>query len=107
MSEMVNDLIILNLAGALSEELSDYLVKKGARVIDPLTENIVLEWTHIFVRDLESFDAVGDTYGTLYNDIKLISLSQPRDLKNFMINNGKLVLDETWLLGPFGPFILD
>ncbi len=106
MTEMSN-LIILNLAGALSEELSSYLVKKGARVVDPSTENVVLEWTHIFVRDLDTFDAVGDTYTTLDNNTKLISLSQPRDLKNFMINNGKLVLDESWLLGPFGAFILD
>lgn len=107
MTEMENSPIILNLAGALSEELRSYLAEKGIRVVDPLTENAILNWTHIFVRDLESFDAVGDTYGTLDNDIKLISLSQPRDLKNFMINNGKLVLDESWLTGPFGNFLLD
>ncbi len=107
MTDMMSNIIILNLAGALTEELSSYLANKGVRVIDPMTENVVLDWTHIFVRDLESFDAVGDTYATLENDIKLISLSQPRDLKNFMMNNGKLVLDESWLLGPFGSFILD
>lgn len=107
MTEMVHTPIILNLAGELTQELSTYFARKGFRIVDPASENAVLSWTHILVRDLESFNEVGDTYATLDNDIKLISLSQPRDLKNFIINNGKLVLDETWLTGPFGSFLLD
>ena len=103
---MENTPIILNLAGALSEELSKYFASKGIRVIDSL-ENSLLSWTHILVKDLDTFDAIGDTYGTLDNNIRLISLSQPQDLKNFMMNNGKLVLDETWLTSSFGPFLLD
>ena len=107
MTETTSQPIILNLAGALSEELSSYFAKNQFRVVDPMSESVLLQWTHILVRDLESFDAVGDTYGTLENDIKLVSLSQPRDLKNFMINNGKFVLDETWLTTNFGIFLLD
>jgi hypothetical protein len=106
MTEMVKSPIILNLAGALTEKLSSYLAERGARIVDS-SESGALNWTHIFVRDLEIFDAIGDSYGTLDNDIKLISLSQPRDLKNFIMNNGKLVLDESWLDGPFGSFLLD
>ncbi len=107
MNEMENTPIILNLAGALSSELAGYLTAKKIRVVDPNTESVLLGWTHIFVRDLENFDAVGDTYGTLENNIKVISLSQPTDLQNFMMNNGKLVLDESWLTGSFGTFLLD
>ena len=107
MIEMENTPIILNLAGALSEELSRYFTSKGIRVVDSLVENALLSWTHILVKDLDTFDAVGDTYGTLENNIRLISLSQPQDLKNFMMNNGKLVLDESWLTTAFGPFLLD
>lgn len=107
MSEMENTPIILNLAGALTEELSSYFTSKGIRVVDPMVDSSLQEWSHIIVRDLESFDAIGDTYGTLDNNIKVICLSQPRDLKNFMMNNGKLVLDESWLKGPFGTFLLD
>ncbi len=107
MSEMENTPIILNLAGVLSEDLSKYFTSKGIRVIDSLIENALLSWTHILVKDLDNFDAIGDTYGTLENNIKLISLSQPMDLKNFMLNNGKLILDESWLSGVFGTFLLD
>lgn len=107
MTEMVNTPIILNLAGALTEELSSYFTSKGIKIVDPLVDSSLQEWSHIIVRDLESFDAIGDTYGTLDNNIKVICLSQPRDLKNFMMNNGKLVLDESWLKGPFGTFLLD
>lgn len=99
--------IILNLAGSLSRELASYFEKKGFRVVNPLVESAVLEWTHIIVRDIESFDKVGDIYNTVENNIKIISLSMPSDLKNFMINNGKLVIDETWLNGDFGNFLLD
>lgn len=107
MTEMVNTPIILNLAGALTQELSSYFTSKGIKVVDPLVDSSLQEWSHILVRDLESFDAIGDTYGTLDNNIKVICLSQPRDLKNFMMNNGKLVLDESWLKGAFGTFLLD
>lgn len=107
MTEMAATPIILNLAGELTEELSSYFVLKNFRIVDPLKENAVLSWTHILVKDVEDFDVVGDTYGTLDHDIKIVALSQPRDLKNFMMNNGKLVLDESWLKGPFGAFILD
>jgi chromosome segregation ATPase len=102
-----NTPIILNLAGDLSPELTAYFAAKDIRVVNPLTEKAVLDWTHILVRDLDNFDIVGDTYGTLEKDIKVISLSQPQDLKNFMMNNGKFVIDETWLKGPFGQFLLD
>lgn len=107
MSEMADTPIILNLAGALSEELASYIAAKNIRIVDPETDSTVLRWTHVFVRDLQDFDSIGDTYQTLENDIKVISLSQPRDLQNFMMNNGKLVLDENWLKGPFGTFLLD
>ncbi|MFL5784670.1 MAG: hypothetical protein ACJ76H_08685 [Bacteriovoracaceae bacterium] len=102
-----NTPIILNLAGDLSPEFTAYFAAKEIRVVNPLTEKAVLDWTHILVRDLDNFDIVGDTYGTLEKDIKVISLSQPQDLKNFMMNNGKFVIDETWLKGPFGQFLLD
>ncbi|MES2528989.1 MAG: hypothetical protein V4598_18020 [Bdellovibrionota bacterium] len=107
MIETENTPIILNLAGVLSEDLSKYFASRGIRVIDSLVENALLSWTHILVKDLDNFDAVGDTYGTLENNIRLISLSQPGDLKNFMMNNGKLVLDESWLTNAFGTFLMD
>lgn len=107
MTEMENTPIILNLAGDLSEDLSKYFTSKGIKVIDSLVDNALTAWTHILVKDLDNFDAVGDTYGTLENNIKIISLSQPLDLKNFMMNNGKLILEESWLTGVFGTFLLD
>ncbi len=107
MTEMENTTIILNLAGVLSEDLSKYFAAKGIRVVGSLGEDAFLSWTHILVKDLDNFDAIGDAYGTLENNIKIISLSQPRDLKNFMMNNGKLILEESWLTGAFGSFILD
>lgn len=99
--------IILNLAGDLSGELSEYFAEKGIQVVDARSDSQTLSWTHILVRDLDSFDEIGDMYNTLDNDIKLVSLSQPRDLKNFILNNGKLVVQESWLQGPFGAFLLD
>jgi hypothetical protein len=36
-----------------------------------------------------------------------MSLSKVLDLKNFVLNNGKIIFDEKWLDGPLGGFILD
>ncbi len=107
MSESVKRPVILNLAGALTEEFVSYFAEKDIRIIDSISGSDVQSWTHILVRNLDNFDGIGDTYNTLGNDIKLISLSTPRDLKNFMMNNGKLIYNESWLSSSFGFFLLN
>lgn len=98
---------ILNLTGELAPELLEYFTQRNLTIIDPLKSEEKQEWTHILTRDLSDFSIIRKTYNTIEKDIKLISLSPVNDPQNFMLANGKLVMDEVWMKGPLGNFILD
>lgn len=101
-------IIILNLTGQLFPELGDYFAKKNLTVIDPLESSLEeQEWTHILTKDVTDFTLIADTYNTIAQDIKLISLSGVEDIQNFLLANGKLILCEVWMKSPLGDFILD
>jgi hypothetical protein len=98
---------ILNLTGELSPALEEYFSSRKMKVVDPLVAFEELEWTHILAKDVVDFSLLAKTYKTLEKDIKLVSLSRVLNLQNFTACNGKLVMDEIWLQGQIGTFILD
>jgi hypothetical protein len=98
---------ILNLSGSLMSEIGDYFSRKNIVVIDPIENQKSFEWTHILTKDVQDFSLISKTYKTIEKDIKIISLSKVSNPQNFILCNGKLILDEIWFKGPFGNFILD
>jgi hypothetical protein len=98
---------ILNLTGELTQELGAYFSKHEIKVIDPLVSDEKADWTHILTKDIHDFSLLRKTYKTLEKDIKLVSLTKVDDIQNFIMSNGKLILDEIWMQGPLGEFILD
>lgn len=98
------NLHILNLTGALSQELGDYF---ASRSIDVSEATEGPDWTHVLVRDLDSYDDVSKTYDLVGKKRHLITLTKPRDLQNFIAHNGNMVLSGSWFKGPMGPFIMD
>ncbi len=100
-----NKMTILNLAGTLSETLSNYFNTNSIELVTSDFENS--DVTHILCRDIQSFSEIVSTYATVRNDIKIISLTQVQNLQHFVASNGKLIFDETWLKTPIGAFILD
>ncbi len=106
MSEQ-RELIILNLSGEFGPELQEYFSSRKVKVVDPLSDLTDYDWTHIIVRDIHHFDQIGKTYEVLEKNRHLISLSKVNDIKNFTLNNGDIILDDVWLKGSLGSFILD
>ena len=100
-------LAILNLSGEFPTELANYFSSREIAVINPLTDKTVLDWTHIFTRDVDDFSVIEQTYQTNLKDIQIISLSKVQDLRGFILSGGKMVFDERWLAGTIGNFILD
>ncbi|HXH76730.1 MAG TPA: hypothetical protein VNJ08_17295 [Bacteriovoracaceae bacterium] len=99
--------IILNLSGTLKEGLAGYLTQRGILVINPDTNSEEHEWSHILTSDLHDFSLVSLKYQTIVKDIKIISLTAVNDPQNFMLANGKLILNEVWMMSQLGGFILD
>lgn len=106
-SKPLKPLAILNLAGELSPELSEYLSSRGVNIVNPEISEIVLEWTHLITKDIQDFAHLKAIFNTVDRDIKIISLSQVQNLHDFISHNGKLVFDEVWLQTDVGNFILD
>jgi hypothetical protein len=98
---------ILNLAGALSTELASYFVRKQIVVVDPQNDSSTHAWTHILVKDIQDCTEIRNTYQTVENDIRIISLTAVNDLQQFMNSNGKLIFHEMWMRNSLGSFILD
>ncbi|MGE3608700.1 MAG: hypothetical protein AB7I27_03850 [Bacteriovoracaceae bacterium] len=99
-------LVILNLAGDLSPELTIYFADKNIKVItNPEEVNVPL--SHVLVRGDEKLFELNDQFQFNENNIKIISLSQVADVKKFVLYNGLFVFDEKWLQTSLGNFILD
>jgi hypothetical protein len=107
MVQVKRTLTILNLAGELSTELQQYFASRSVRVVNPIQEEEVLEWTHILLGENSDPAVIQETFQTFENDIKLIALGTLNNVQEFVLNNGKMVFDQGWLKGPFGVFILD
>jgi hypothetical protein len=101
------EVAILNLSGELQEELRDYFIQRDIKVVDPITSQEKLAWTHILTKDIHDFSLLRKTYRTHEKDIRIVSLTVLNDPQDFVLANGKLVLDEVWMKGKLGNFILD
>lgn len=108
MDKMVKTQIaILNLTGGLSQELTNYFAQKQIIIIDPEVDSTIYQWTHILTKDVHDFTHLRATYDTVETDVRIISLTAVEDLQHFIASNGKLILDEIWMQGLLGDFILD
>lgn len=100
------ELIILNLSGELSPELTHYFDQKKATLIDESNQE-ARSITHILTRGEINFFELSSRYNTISSNIKMISLSPLDDLQQFVMANGKLIIDEVWFTNGFGNFIMD
>lgn len=107
MEKRTPQIAILNLTGELSPEFSRYFSSRNILVVNPLTSSDVYDWSHILTRDIHDFSLINKTYEVTQKERNIISLSKVKDLQNFTINNGNLILDDTWFEGPMGSFIMD
>jgi hypothetical protein len=107
MDKRNSQIYILNLTGELVPELASYFSSRNITVVNPLESDVIYDWTHILTKDLHDFTLLNKTYELSSKDRHVISLSQVQDLQNFTINNGNLILDDIWLSGSMGVFILD
>lgn len=105
MEQLNRPISILNLAGELSQELSDYFSSRNISVVNPESE--VLDWTHLLTKNVNDFRKLAETYNVTEKSINIISLTKVSDLQNFTVNNGNLILSDIWFKGAMGPFIMD
>jgi hypothetical protein len=107
MEQQKKRLAILNLTGEFIPELTDYFASRGVLVVDPLVSSREEDWTHIITKDVHDFDLINETNKLIANNRHIISLTKINDLQNFTVNNGNLILDDSWFKGPMGSFIMD
>jgi hypothetical protein len=97
---------LLNLAGELSSRVSMFFVQHGVEIVLPEVLNNIKEINYILVKDWVDFDELNNRYQVVENNITVISLSHVEDNKDFLLANGRVVLDETWLDNKVGQIML-
>lgn len=102
-----NNPVILNLGGAMQPQLVTYFQSRGISVLEEASFSPSQFCSHIITANLSEFSVLAATYGTVEKDIKIISTTKVSDTHNFMLHNGRMVLDTKWLTGHLGTFILD
>ena len=107
MTEVKQPIIILNLAGELSPDLSNYFSERGIELIFPENSKPDQAITHLLTKNVQDFIGLKNQYQCLSKNIKIISLSPVQELEDFVGANGKLILQDIWLTNGFGRFILD
>ncbi len=107
MTEVKQPIIILNLAGELSPDLSHYFSERGIELILPEDSKPDHAITHLLTKNVQDFNGLKNQYQSLSKNIKIISLSPVQELEDFVGANGKLILQDIWLTNGFGRFILD
>ena len=65
MTELQRPIIILNLAGELSPELTRYFSERKINVILPEDLNSQIEVTHLFTKNVKNFNELKKQYQTL------------------------------------------
>jgi hypothetical protein len=100
-------LTILNLSGEFPQELQDYFASRKILIVEATAVSGDEIWTHIVTKNVHNFDEINKTYKVTEKGIHVLSLTKVSDLQNFTLNNGNLILDESWLGGQMGPFIMD
>lgn len=100
-------LLILNLLSEAREELVTYLDKLGAQLCTREEWNSDMELTHILVDSEEQAKYVEKDFSAVKNNIFIIVFSPVKDVKSYLLNNGRLMIDPLILESKLGEYLLN
>ena len=102
-----NNKTILNLVGELTETLTNYFEKSGMTVItrDEVTEYEALDY--ILTSTGEGAKQAAKDYSAEKNDIQVVCLGQVKEVKDFLLYNGRLIIEQEFVESQLGEFILN
>lgn len=100
-------LLILNLLDETREELKTYLDKLGAELCTREEWNSDMELTHILCDSEEQAKSVEKDFSAAKNSIFIVVFSQVKDIKSFLLHNGRLVIDPSILETKLGEYLLN
>ncbi|MBL7665984.1 MAG: hypothetical protein JNM93_12685 [Bacteriovoracaceae bacterium] len=97
---------LLNLSGVLSSRLNSFFTQNNVEVIFPELLDNIKNINFILVKDWVDFATLEARYQPVENGITVISLSGVKDAKDFLLTNGRIIIDETWLDNKVGQILL-
>ena len=98
---------ILNLLVETPEELKAFLEKLTQNVYtrEALPENV--ELTHIIAKSEEQAKNVENDFKAVKNNIKVLIVGSVKDIKGFLLNNGRFAMESSLLTTNVGEYILN
>lgn len=97
---------ILNLAGELNDFLVDFFSKEEFSLYErDQVENIEV-LNYIIVSSVESAEDVAKEYDTLKNEIEVICYENSSNVREFLLSNGRLIINEKIKDNTLGNYVL-
>jgi colicin import membrane protein len=101
------NLHILNLLVETPEEFKAFIEKLTTNIYtrDALPENV--ELTHIIVQNEEQARNVENDFKVVKNNIKVLNIGTVKDIKGFLLNNGRFAMEPSLITTKIGEHILN
>jgi hypothetical protein len=99
--------VIISLVNKLPPQLENYFLSINAKIIKQEEADNYNQVDIIIVDTSEKVKEVYSHYLVVKNDIRILCLSQPRDVKDFLLHNGRLSITTAFLENPISTFILN
>ncbi len=101
------EILILNLVDDLSDSMLNYFKESSINLVVRSEVQDIAELGYIIVSNEEEAGAISKEYNTLKNDIKVICYSDVKEMKNYLLVNGRLVIGPNFSEEELGKFILN
>lgn len=98
---------ILSLVGELTETLTNYFDKNDMLVISRADVSNYEELDYILVDTGEEAKQAAKDFSAEKNDIQVICLGQVKEVKDFLLYNGRLIIEQDFVESELGEYILN
>lgn len=98
---------ILNLVTELSETLVSYFEKSGMTLIARDQVENYEELDYILVSNGEEAKQAAKDFMAEKNDIQVVCLGQVKEVKDFLLYNGRLIIEQEFVESQLGEFVLN
>jgi hypothetical protein len=98
---------ILNLVGVLSETLTNYFAKSGMDLVSRDQVSNYEQLDYILVATGEEAKQAAKDFSADKNDIQVVCLGQVKEVKDFLLYNGRLIIEQEFVGSQLGEFILN
>jgi len=100
-------ILILNLVDVLDEKIQAYFEKMNIELITRTEFSEELKLDYILVDDISAVKEVSKDFNTIQNQIEIICCGDVKEVKEYLLSNGRLIINSHFVETEIGQYILN